>query len=61
MVTEAQKRATAKYQKEKMVQRGIKFSPNERDLLDYLDGKENKSGFIKGLIRQAMEKEQEGK
>ena len=58
MVSDAQKRASAKYQKEKMVQRSIKFSPNEKDILDYLDSQDNKAGFIKELIRQSMEREQ---
>lgn len=55
MVSEAQKRASAKYNKEKMVQRVVRFSPRERDLLEYLDSKGNRAGYIKSLIRKDME------
>ena len=57
MVTEAQKRAINKYNKEKMVNRSIRFSPNEKDLLAHLDAQPNKAGYIKRLIREDMEKE----
>lgn len=56
MVTEAQKRAAAKYNREKMVQRVVRFSPNERDLLAHLDKQPNKAGYIKALIRADMER-----
>lgn len=52
MVTEAQKRAKKKYDKENMVQRIVRFSPNERDLLEHLDAQPNKAGYIKQLIRE---------
>ena len=55
MPSEAQKRATAKYNREKMVQKVVRFSPNERDLLAYLESKENMAGYIKSLIRADME------
>ncbi len=54
VVSEAQKRARAKYSKENMVQRVVRFSPNERDLLEYLDAQPNRMGFIKSLIRTDM-------
>ena len=57
MVTEAQKRAINKYNKEKMVNRSIRFSPNEKDLLAHLDVQPNKAGYIKRLIREDMEKQ----
>ena len=57
MISEAQKRATAKYHKEKMKQSIVTFSPKEKDILDYLDSQDNKAGFIKELIRQSMERE----
>lgn len=53
-VSEAQKRANAKYNKEKMIQRVVRFSPNERDLLEHLDSQPNKAGYIKQLIREDM-------
>lgn len=56
MATEAQKRASAKYAKANMVQRVVRFSPNERDLLEHLDSKENRMGYIKSLIRADMER-----
>ena len=55
MVSDAQKRANAKYHKEKLVQRVIRFSPNERDLLERLDAQPNKAGYLKALIRADME------
>lgn len=56
MVTEAQKRAAKKYHKEKLVQRVVRFSPREADLLAHLDAQPNKAGYIKGLIREDMER-----
>lgn len=55
-ISEAQKRAKAKYDKEKMSQRSVIFSPNEKDLLEHLDAQPNKSGYIKQLIRDDMNK-----
>lgn len=60
MPSEAQKRASVKYQKEKMVARTIKFSPNERDLLAHLDAQPNKAGYLKRLIREDMERQGDG-
>lgn len=57
MPSEAQKRATAKYQKEKMKQLAIRFSPNEMDLYEFAKSQPNTSGFVKSLIRAAMERE----
>lgn len=57
MVTEAQKRASKKYHKEKLVQRVVRFSPNEKDILDHLDAQPNKAGYIKQLIRADMERQ----
>lgn len=56
MATEAQRRASAKYDKANMVQRVVRFSPHERDILAHLDAQPNKSGFIKRLIREDMER-----
>lgn len=55
-VSEAQKRATAKYRKEKMKQVVINFSPNEMELYDYIKAQPNMSGFLKSLVRDAMER-----
>ena len=56
MVSDAQKRASAKYDKANMVQRVVRFSPHERDLLEHLDKQPNRMGYIKALIRADMEK-----
>ena len=54
-ISEAQKRASKKWDKENMVQRVVRFSPRERDLLEHLDAQPNKAGYIKQLIRADME------
>lgn len=56
MATDAQKRASAKYDKANMVQRVVRFSPHERDLLAHLDAQPNKAGYIKQLIREDMDR-----
>lgn len=56
MVSEAQKRATAKYHKEKMVAKVVRFSLNEEDLLAHLEKQPNQAGYIKHLIREDMER-----
>ena len=56
MPSEAQKRATAKYQKEKMKQIAIRFSPNEMDVYDYIKSQQNIAGYIKRLVREDMER-----
>ena len=53
--SDAQKRASAKYNKQKMKQTAVVFSPAEMDLYDHLCAQENKSGYIKSLIRADME------
>ena len=55
MTSEAQRRASAKYDRANMVQRVVRFSPNERDLLAHLDAQPNRAGYIKSLIRADME------
>lgn len=57
METEAQKNATKKYRREKMKGLSIRFSERELDLLDFVKAKPNTAGYVKGLIRQAMERE----
>ena len=56
MVSEAQKKASAKYQKEKVKQVTIKFSPTDSDVYDYINSKTSKAGYIKELIRKDMER-----
>ncbi len=55
-ISDAQKKAKAKYDKEKISQRSVIFSPNEKELLEYLDAQPNKSGFLKQLIKEHMER-----
>lgn len=56
--TEAQKRASAKYQREKTKQVNLKFSPNEMELYRWLEAQEGTmSGAIKALIRAEISKE----
>lgn len=53
--TEAQKRASAKYQREKTKQVNLKFSPNEMDMYEWLQLQQGTmSGAIKALIREKM-------
>lgn len=54
-VSDAQKRASAKYDKEKMKRATVIFSPNELDLYEYLVSQGSMSGYIKELIRKDME------
>lgn len=58
VTTEAQKRASAKYQREKTRQVNLKFSQRETELYDWLAAQDGSmSGAIKRLIRQAMRSE----
>lgn len=53
--TEAQKRATAKYQREKTKQVNLKFSPNEMDMYEWLKSQDcAMSTAVKALIRKEM-------
>lgn len=54
-ISEAQKRASAKYEREKVKKYVLKFYPAEYELLEYLHGKENMAGFLKDAIRADME------
>jgi len=57
MSTEAQKRASAKYQRLHTKQVNLKFSPNEADLYEWILAQDGTaSGYIKGLVRAAMER-----
>lgn len=54
--SEAQKRATANYRKKSVKQVSVSFYPSEADIWEHLSAQENKSGFIKSLIREDMER-----
>ena len=55
MVSESQKRATAKYQKEKTRSVTIRFLPSDMDLYEFLKSQPNQAGYIKELIRRDMQ------
>lgn len=54
-VSEAQKRASAKWDKENMKQRVVRFYPGEEELLNKLDAQPNKAGYLKALIKADVE------
>ena len=56
MVSDAQKRATAKYQKEKTRQLNVRFFEDEYELLDWAKSQESTAAYIKALIRADMER-----
>ena len=56
--SEAQKRATAKYDAENTVTLHLKLNRRtDADILDRLEHSGNKQGYIKDLIRQDMRQE----
>lgn len=57
MVSEAEKRAKAKYRK-KVKQAIVSFYPKDEELYEWLERQPNKSGYIRELIRRDMEKHQ---
>ncbi len=57
-LSEAQRIAKQKYEKN-LKRDQVAFHGTETDLIEYQETKVNKAGFIKQLIREAMEKEQE--
>ena len=59
--SEAQKRASMRYDKANMVGKVVKFSPRECDLLEHLQKQPNMSGYIKQLIRRDMEEQNKSK
>ena len=57
MTTEAQKRATLKYDTENTMQIKMKLNRvTDADILELLDRQENKQGFIKELLRDYIKK-----
>jgi hypothetical protein len=59
--TEAQKRAKAKYKKEKVKTMLLEFYPTDLDIIEHLDNqpRNTKQTYIKALIRADIKKEQE--
>lgn len=56
MVGDAQKRATAKYQKTKTRQLNVRFFEDEYDLLEWAKAQKSTAAYIKSLIRADMER-----
>lgn len=54
--TDANKAAVNKYHREKIRKISINFSPVDRDILEYLEAKGNRSGYLKKLLREDMER-----
>lgn len=54
--TEAQKKASAKYQKEKVSKMLLCFYPAESELYEWVKSQGNASGYIKRLVREDMER-----
>ena len=52
----AQLRAAQKYKREKIKRITVDFSPAEADLWDQVSKQPNKQGYIKGLIRADLVK-----
>lgn len=57
MASEAQKRANAKYAKEKCKTVCLRFFPADMELYEHLQRQENKNGYIKELIKRDMVKQ----
>lgn len=55
MASDAQKRANAKYRREKMRQIVVCFYPADMDLYDWVKSQPNITAYVKGLIRADME------
>ena len=60
MASEAQKRASAKYDLHNTKQFKLKLNlKTDADIIDWLDGIDNKQGYIKQLIREDIKKRPE--
>lgn len=54
--TDAQRRATAKYNRDKVKAVNLRFYPSESDIYAHLAEQPNKQGYVKDLIRADMER-----
>ncbi|MBM6953376.1 hypothetical protein [Enorma phocaeensis] len=55
--SEAQRRATAKYVREKVVQKQVRFYPKDADLVEWVESiDEPFSAYVRRLIRDDMER-----
>ena len=55
-VSDAQKRATAKYVKEKVRTFTLRFFPSDADVLAHFEAQPEKAKYLKRLIREDMER-----
>lgn len=55
MASEAQKRATARYQKANVKSKLIKFFPKDHDLAEWYEKQPSKNAYIMALIRKDFE------
>lgn len=55
---ESRKKWDAAYKKERTKTVNVRFFPADMDIYNHLSTLENKSGYIKGLIRADMERNQ---
>lgn len=57
MVSEARKRANAKYAKHNVIRKSIALFPTDHDIIDWLDSLDEPCAtYIKRLIREDMER-----
>lgn len=62
MVAESQRRASEKYQREHIKQYNLRLNlRTDMDIIRFLDGQNNRQGLLKQLLRQEMERRQEGR
>ena len=55
MPSEAQKRATSKYVREKVVQKQVRFYPKDADLVEWVESTgEPFAAYVRRLIREDM-------
>ncbi|QKF07196.1 hypothetical protein HLV38_02955 [Berryella wangjianweii] len=55
-VSDAQRKASAKYRREKVRQVAVSFYPAESAIYDHLKSQPNMSGYVKDLIRADMQR-----
>lgn len=60
MVSDAQKRAKAKYDAENVKRVVVKFYPSEADMLQWMEDGGRKGAWIKSLIKAEFEKSKKG-
>lgn len=60
MGSEAQRRAAAKYQRDKVEQINLKFSPRERYLYEWVRMQDEPAGtYVKSVLKEAYREERE--